>query len=147
MKSTDRSGSTHPHDRRIAGRAQGDSIDDPYARRMKPPGPTVCPHCGAVFHEGRWQWMRLPMEANRASCPACQRVHDDYPAGIVSLTGSFVIEHRDELRHRRATHSGRGLRQHLADRVVVRGDAATHHHSEIVHIVARAPGAHTRKGG
>jgi NMD protein affecting ribosome stability and mRNA decay len=98
MKSPERSATTHPHGRRIAGRAQREGVDDPYRRRAKPPEPTVCPHCGAVFAEGRWQWMRLPMEANRESCPACQRTLDDDPAGIVTLTGRFVADHRDEVR-------------------------------------------------
>jgi hypothetical protein len=118
MKSTDRSASAHPHGRRIAGRAQDEAVDDPYARRMKPPDPTVCRHCGAVFHKGRWQWMRLPMEADRASCPACQRVHDDYPAGIVSLTGSFVLEHRDELRALARHQEGLEKTEHALNRIM-----------------------------
>ena len=98
MKSTDRRTTAHGHDRRIAGRAQKEGVDDPYRRRAKPSDPAVCPDCGAVFHEGRWQWMELSGEATREPCPACARIRDDYPAGIVELSGAFVIEHLDEIR-------------------------------------------------
>ena len=30
---------------------------DPYKARHKLPEPTVCSQCGAVFSEGRWQWV------------------------------------------------------------------------------------------
>jgi NMD protein affecting ribosome stability and mRNA decay len=97
MKRMERSRAFHPSDRRIAGRAQDDPVHDPYERRAKPPDLTVCPHCGAVFHDGRWQWMQPPEERNRAPCPACQRARNDDPAGIVSLAGAFALCHRDEI--------------------------------------------------
>jgi NMD protein affecting ribosome stability and mRNA decay len=33
----------------------------------------------------------------RSPCPACQRIRDRYPAGTLSLTGSFLEEHREEI--------------------------------------------------
>jgi hypothetical protein len=47
-------GSTH--DRRVLGRAQDEGVDDPYKLRRELHEPTRCPRCGAVYHEGRWQW-------------------------------------------------------------------------------------------
>ena len=97
MKSPERRASAHAHGRRIAGRAQSDAIDDPYARRSKPGEPTVCPDCGAVFHAGRWQWGPAPGGAKLVLCPACQRIRDDYPAGVVTLAGGFVRQHEEEI--------------------------------------------------
>jgi len=31
--------------------------------------PTVCPTCGAVFHEGRWTWDAKPAGAHETLCP------------------------------------------------------------------------------
>ena len=42
-----------PRSRRIAGHAQLDHILDPYDRQKKLAHGTVCPQCGAVFHDGR----------------------------------------------------------------------------------------------
>jgi len=73
---------------------------DAYKMRKKLPEPTVCPHCGAVFHDGRWQWgLSVPADAHRTTCPACQRAEDHYPAGFVLLCGPFLQGHRDEIRH------------------------------------------------
>lgn len=73
---------------------------DSYKTRGKLAEPTVCPHCGAVFHGGRWQWgISAPDDAQRTSCPACQRVQDHYPAGVVVLEGGFLQSHRDEIKH------------------------------------------------
>lgn len=70
---------------------------DPYQARHKLPEPTVCPDCGAVFHDGRWQWRARPAGAHEVNCPACQRSRDRMPAGYVSVSGDFFANHRDEL--------------------------------------------------
>jgi len=71
--------------------------DDPYIVTRTPPEPTVCPTCKAVFTEGRWTWGRPPAEAAQMNCPACQRIHDDFPAGYVVVKGEFFKDHRDEI--------------------------------------------------
>ena len=71
--------------------------EDPYIVVQKPTEPTVCPTCKAVFAEGRWSWQRPPAEAGEMTCPACQRIHDDFPAGYVTVKGEFLKAHRDEI--------------------------------------------------
>lgn len=70
---------------------------DTYKIRGKLPDPTACPECGAIFRNGRWAWGAAPTDAQRTVCPACQRIRDDYPGGHLTLRGSFVRDHRDEL--------------------------------------------------
>jgi len=72
-------------------------VHDPYKTRLKLPEPTVCPDCGAVYHEGRWQWSDAPANANEERCQACHRLKDEYPAGEVKIVGGFVSAHRDEI--------------------------------------------------
>lgn len=75
-----------------------EEIHDTYRARGKPPEPTQCPFCGAVFKDGRWSWAVEGLaESNKKTCPACQRVRDAYPAGYVTLSGSFLDTHRDEI--------------------------------------------------
>jgi NMD protein affecting ribosome stability and mRNA decay len=68
-----------------------------YKSKRKLPEPTVCPQCGAVFHEGRWTWAPRPEGAHETLCPACERARDRYPAGYVNVGGEFFREHREEL--------------------------------------------------
>lgn len=70
---------------------------DPYQERHKPREPAACPDCGAVFHQGRWQWSPPPAEAVAHLCPACRRTREKIPAGVVTLEGEFLRAHRGEI--------------------------------------------------
>jgi hypothetical protein len=59
--------------------------------------PTVCSGCGAVFLEGKWQWMSAPIDASLTRCPACLRIHQKMPAGYVTMQGNFANDHRNEM--------------------------------------------------
>lgn len=66
--------------------------------RHTPHEPTVCPDCGAVYQSGRWAWVDpAPDGAHSEACPACQRIRDQFPAGVITLEGAFLREHRDEI--------------------------------------------------
>src|SRR5262249_16443301 len=80
------------HDRLLHER-----VHDPYQLKRTLPEPTVCPRCGAVYHQGRWTWMKRPTPAREDMCPACQRVRDQYPGGFLPLGGRFVQEHEEEI--------------------------------------------------
>lgn len=70
---------------------------DTYKTKRKLKEPTACPQCGAVFHRGRWSWAAKPADAHEALCPACQRIEDKYPKGLVTLTGPYLPLHEDDL--------------------------------------------------
>ncbi|MGV3743333.1 MAG: BCAM0308 family protein [Burkholderiaceae bacterium] len=73
------------------------AIEDPYQLREKLSEPTVCADCGAVYHDGRWQWMPPPDNASQSRCPACMRIQEEMPAGYLTITGNFAMTHRDEI--------------------------------------------------
>jgi hypothetical protein len=91
---------------------------DPYRQRRKPPEPTVCPSCAAVFREGRWQWATGPVDAPRQSCPACRRIADGYPGGRLTLTGDFVPAHRDEIIGLARNVEAREKQEHPLKRII-----------------------------
>jgi|APFre7841882630_1041343.scaffolds.fasta_scaffold04394_2 hypothetical protein len=70
---------------------------DPYQAKGKYSEPARCNECGAAYHRGRWQWGEAPHGARDVLCPACHRIHDKLPAGTLTLEGTFVDAHRDEL--------------------------------------------------
>ncbi|HTW53197.1 MAG TPA: BCAM0308 family protein [Bradyrhizobium sp.] len=85
MKGLQSRGSTHPAGRRVTGRAQGDGLLDPYLSRYKPSEPASCPRCGVHFDKGRWQWGWAPENAQPHLCPACRRIEDNLPGGLLTL--------------------------------------------------------------
>jgi NMD protein affecting ribosome stability and mRNA decay len=95
---------------------------DPYRVRAKLPDPTACPDCGAMYRAGRWFWGSPPAEAHRERCPACRRIRDDYPAGILSLRGAFPREHRDELLGLVRNVEEREKAEHPLKRIMAIGD-------------------------
>lgn len=93
-------------------------VHDPYKGRAKPVEPTVCPDCGGVFHEGRWQRLPAPAQAHRELCPACHRIRDRFPAGYVLLEGEFLNAHRDEIVHLLRNVERRENAEHLLQRIM-----------------------------
>ena len=91
---------------------------DTYKAKHKLPEPTVCPQCGAVFHDGRWQWLVKPAQAHEEMCPACHRIHDDYPAGYVSVNGPFFKDHREELLHLARNEEAHAKAEHPLKRIM-----------------------------
>jgi NMD protein affecting ribosome stability and mRNA decay len=96
--------------RRIAGHAQQDHILDPYQRQQKLDDDTVCPQCAAVYHKGRWQWGTKPENGPETLCPACRRINDKFPAGVVELRGALGRQQKEGIvrlaRHQEEAESG-----------------------------------------
>jgi NMD protein affecting ribosome stability and mRNA decay len=83
------------HDRLVQEREH-----DPYRQPRQLPSATSCPECGAVFARGRWSWPREEQPiTGEELCPACRRLRDRYPAGLVVLRGEFLEQHYDEVAH------------------------------------------------
>jgi NMD protein affecting ribosome stability and mRNA decay len=70
---------------------------DVYRPRAKMQDPTLCTECGAVFVKGRWLWDKAPEDANKTICPACRRIADRFPVGLIEMQGGFLDKHRAEI--------------------------------------------------
>jgi hypothetical protein len=105
---------TQPRVDRISGSGQG----DPYRMPGKLPDPSLCPRCGVAYHNGRWTWDPAPVDAERHECPACRRIADDYPAGIVTLRGAFLAAHGDEIRNLLHNVEAREKQNHPLKRIM-----------------------------
>ena len=95
-----------------------DHVQDPYIARGKLTEPTVCPDCRAAFHKGRWQWGESPTDAQEHRCPACQRIHDHMPAGILTASGEFFTAHREEIMHLIHNLEAKEKAQHPLERIM-----------------------------
>lgn len=88
----------------ITKRKSIDSTADPYLISNGANGTAVCKKCNAVFKNKRW-YMNEDLSKKRVSlkstgkvlCPACRKVKDKFPGGIVKLKGDFLFEHEREI--------------------------------------------------
>jgi hypothetical protein len=95
-----------------------EQVHDAYKAKGKLPEPVVCSQCHAVFEKGRWCWGNVPAKALRAICPACHRQHDHYPAGFVTLEGSFFTAHNSEIMRLIYNHALRERIEHPLKRIM-----------------------------
>lgn len=92
MRDSSTTSKTRRQDRRLR-----ELVHDPYHSKRKLEEPTICPICFAVYRGGRWEWGKRIAGAHEQVCPACDRTRDEYPAGRVTVSGPFSIEHRQEI--------------------------------------------------
>ncbi len=64
----------------------------------------VCSKCRMVYRNKRWhldekEGQRLldDKSATRGVCPACRRMGDNNPGGIVTFSGGYFLEHEDDI--------------------------------------------------
>lgn len=72
---------------------------DAYQEKDGVKGGAYC-GCGAVFRNKRWfseESVTKPEGGQELVCPACRRINDRNPAGIVSLSGTFFAAHETEI--------------------------------------------------
>jgi NMD protein affecting ribosome stability and mRNA decay len=81
-----------------------DTASDPYLLSEGNNGKSVCKKCHAVYHNKRWYMDEALYEKrvaqksiNKVLCPACRKVKDRFPGGILRLKGKFLKEHKSEI--------------------------------------------------
>jgi NMD protein affecting ribosome stability and mRNA decay len=95
-----------------------DDTKDSYRALGKLHDPAQCPRCGAAFVKGRWTWGLAPADAVSQTCPACQRIEDNFPAGAVTLKGPFFAAHRDEVLNIVTAREARAREEHPLQRII-----------------------------
>jgi hypothetical protein len=72
---------------------------DVYSDKKKIIENTQCVKCKSVFINGRWTWKAIKenKKNNSTICPACKRISDNLPAGIITLKGEFLNNHYTEI--------------------------------------------------
>lgn len=64
----------------------------------------LCSQCGALYKNKRWSIDEAELKnaaketgLNKVTCPACRRTADNNPAGIVTFSGKYLQEHKDDI--------------------------------------------------
>jgi NMD protein affecting ribosome stability and mRNA decay len=81
-----------------------DTAGDPYLLKMGNSEMAVCKRCHAIYHNKRWyldeelyQKKASLKDTEKILCPACKKIKDKFPGGVVTLTGDFLHEHQEEI--------------------------------------------------
>lgn len=88
-----------------ASRKNVDRETDPYLPRKGATAVGVCPRCHAIRRNKRWhldekEYAELTRKGGAAAaerCPACRKIADGFPSGVVLLRGGYLRDHRDEI--------------------------------------------------
>lgn len=88
-----------------ANRKYLDNSTDPYTSRKSPSCPVLCPKCHAIQRHKRWhldvreaeELLRKKDGVQVRRCPACRKIADGFPGGLVHLEGEYLRRHREEI--------------------------------------------------
>jgi NMD protein affecting ribosome stability and mRNA decay len=87
-------------------RGRTHTTPDPYLADAGIKEPALCQSCQAVYRQKRWQLdprmaetMARDPAAHWVTCPACLKVAERYPEGILTLRGNYLWNHEEEIRH------------------------------------------------
>jgi hypothetical protein len=74
----------------------------------------VCEGCAAEYRNKRWyagSGATSHSGAARTVCPACLKIRDNFPGGIVTLQGGFALAHKQDIMNlvRNEEHRARGF--------------------------------------
>jgi hypothetical protein len=90
--------------RRKTKRGTIPSGTDPYLPTVGIQEVVMCRICHSLYHHKRWYLEGdLPVKQIRATpiglitCPACRKIHDRFPGGVVVLSGEFLKDHKGEI--------------------------------------------------
>jgi len=79
-------------------------VADPYRPDRHGESGTVCSGCGAVYVNQHWSMDEAQRERIRSAaalheviCPACKKIADGYPEGVVKLSGDYWPKHEEEI--------------------------------------------------
>lgn len=96
---------------------------DPYLPWGGMRGAARCTRCGAVYRHKRWSLEGTPpaspKETSRSVlCPACRKIRDHFPGGLVMLRGKFLGDHKDQIFRRVHNEEKRAKQVNPLERII-----------------------------
>jgi NMD protein affecting ribosome stability and mRNA decay len=78
-------------------------VEDPY-RLEEGQEAAVCQQCQALYQGKRWFYdaemfnrLQRTRRMREVTCPTCRKIEDRYPEGILTLSGEFFAQRKDEV--------------------------------------------------
>jgi NMD protein affecting ribosome stability and mRNA decay len=100
-------------------------VEDPY-RLEEGQEAAVCQECHALYQNKRWffdeklytRLAKAPGKIREVVCPTCRKIKDRYPEGILTLSGEFFNQHRDEVVRLLENEASKVAARNVLDRVI-----------------------------
>jgi hypothetical protein len=87
-----------------ASRKNVDRETDPYIPRKAASAVGACPKCHAIRRNKRWHMDEKEYAAltrkgavTLERCPACRKIADGFPSGVILMRGGYVRDHREQI--------------------------------------------------
>lgn len=98
---------------------------DPYLPKGASKKTSICEGCHSVYKNKRWYAEPDVYDKALAAggvaaivCPACAKIRDDFPGGIVTLRGGYVLPHKEALMHLVKNEESRARKNNPLERVM-----------------------------
>ena len=102
-----------------------ENVQDPYLPGGHFQDGSVCTQCGAVFQKQHWtldaEKRNLLVGSGGAIdvvCPACKITTERNPQGIVTLSGDYLAQHRDDILNLVRNEEERGMSDNPLERII-----------------------------
>jgi NMD protein affecting ribosome stability and mRNA decay len=99
-------------------------VEDPY-RLEEGQEAAICHQCHALYQGKRWffdeklyQRLAGTSKVREVLCPTCRKIKDHYPEGILTLSGEFFQEHKEEIVTLLKNEAARVGNRNVMDRVI-----------------------------
>jgi len=86
---------------------------------------SLCSTCRALYQNKRWFFdeklagkLAGTAKVKEVTCPTCRKIKDNYPEGILTLSGEFIKDHKDEIIARLKKEAERVSGRSVADRII-----------------------------
>lgn len=86
---------------------------------------SVCTTCQAVYQSKRWffdeklyQKLAGTDKVKEVTCPTCRKIKDHYAEGVLTLSGEFFEERKEEILTLLKNEAGRVAGRSVADRII-----------------------------
>ncbi|MEK6546191.1 MAG: BCAM0308 family protein [Nitrospinota bacterium] len=100
-------------------------VNDPYIPKGSKHEMSICKGCHAIYKGKKWfideELYKTNIKRKTASvvtCPACLKIKDNFPSGVVTLEGGFLKNHEDEILNLVRNEGDRSLRDNPLERIM-----------------------------
>jgi NMD protein affecting ribosome stability and mRNA decay len=99
-------------------------VEDPYILEEGQEA-AVCHQCHALYQNKRWffdEKLHRKLvgtdKVREVICPTCRKIRDRYPEGILTLSGEFFKQHKDEIITLLEKEASRVAGRNVQDRII-----------------------------